>query len=111
MAVDVISAGEDVERTAPDLNFVKTRALPTEFGFDAERTEVVTTDQVEIDAQLVVDVERIVDLGHDEAVVTGKIEFGIFGDHRAAFDAGVPRLVASDSRSCQRGRSERSQNG
>ena len=106
VAVDFDGLGR-IDEGRAERQLVDRSALVAELGFRAEHAEIVTRDQVEVDAGLVVD-DRAVFI---VVAVIFNIEFGVGDEHRAAFDTDIPRLVASDRRGRQRRRSERHRNG
>src|SRR3546814_9960984 len=69
-----------------------------DFGFNAERAEIVTDRTIDIVTVITVDHGRLRGLSD--------VEFNVFDDHRAAFDADIPRLVAGQRRRGKNGRSE-----
>ncbi|EZP50104.1 hypothetical protein BW41_03220 [Sphingomonas sp. RIT328] len=71
------------------------RRTVADFGFDAECTEIVADHAIDVVAVVVVDGSSARD-GADVIV-------DVFDDHRAAFDANVPRLVAGEGGSGERG--------
>ena len=61
-AVNVHNHRVVVDDGAVDRSFVETSLLPTQFGFEAEATEVVTSDQVGIEAKLMVENDAVIDV-------------------------------------------------
>ena len=65
-------------------------------------------DNVHVIARLVTKPEPLIDRGRDPLCIDETdTNVRVFDKHRAAFDPGIPRMVASDRRGGQGGRSER----
>ena len=95
-----------------DVDVTNRRALVRKLAFEAEHAKIIAADDVGIEPGLVVDDVSVVDgRPYEIAAEERRLQRRILNQHRAAFDPGVPRMVASDRRGGQGGRSERHRNG
>ena len=78
-------------------DFIDCDALVSEFGLGAEQTEIISGDQVEIQATLEVKLKRIVDRsGVVGTLEEGRIDINIFRPQHAAFDPDIGLVVARE---------------
>jgi len=105
------------KRDVGQLHGIEAGALVAKLALGPDHAEIVTADQVEIESDIVgqnnciVDVEYSFAVGDVETIICPEVETCVLDNHSAAFDPGIPRVVASDSRGGQGGRSERCHNG
>ena len=80
-------------------------------GIDADLIAGYDFGMLRVEADLVIDYDRVFDVEDVDTIVKEKVEVRILDDHRAAFDAHIPAVVHGNGGRSERGRSKRSHNG
>ena len=90
-----------------DVHAIDRSTLVGKFGFKANDAKIVTTDQIDIEPERMIDDVTVAEFG--DAVVI--IEGHVLDEHPAALDADVRRVVPSDCRRRQGSGCQRDRNG